>query len=194
MAKIWYYYSAAVAFLFLHCPAAQTVHVVGDTTGWIVPSDPNFYATWASSKTFHLNDRLSSLQSTGRHDVVEVPKESYDSCSADNKIGNTIETGPYNHTLNKTGNHYFICSIGQHCNGGQKLSVNVVSGSSTTPSNAPSPSSSSSPSPSSSSNPQLPPPRFCCSPCRWFFLDHSFLCFGKIGPLDHTHTEHKHHS
>ncbi|KAK4267554.1 hypothetical protein QN277_024321 [Acacia crassicarpa] len=164
MAKTWYYYSAAVAFLFLHCAAAQTVHVVGDTTRWIVPSDPNFYATWASSKTFHLNDVLSFEFTTGQHDVVEVPKESYDSCSDDNKIGNTIETGPYNHTLNKTGTHYFICSVGQHCNNGQKLTVNVVSGSSSTPSNAPSPSSSSSPSPSSSSNPQLPPPPGSAAP------------------------------
>ncbi|KAI9110267.1 hypothetical protein K1719_018709 [Acacia pycnantha] len=130
MAKTWYYYSAAVAFLFLHCATAQTVHVVGDTR-WIVLSDPNFYTTWASSKTFHLNDVLWFDFTTGEHDVVEVPKESYDSCSDSNKIGDTILTGPYDHTLNTTGNHYFICSIGNHCKNGQKFIVNFVSGSST---------------------------------------------------------------
>ncbi|KAI9110268.1 hypothetical protein K1719_018710 [Acacia pycnantha] len=184
MAKTWYYYSVAVAFLFLHCAAAQTVHVVGDdTTRWAVPNDPNFYTTWASSKTFHLDDVLSFEFTTNEHDVVEVPKESYDSCSESNKIGNKIVIGPYNHTLNTTGNHYFICSIGQHCNRGQKLTVNVISGSSTAPSNAPSPSSSSSPSPSSSSNPQPPPPPGSAAPpalaAGSFFITLSFV-LGKL--------------
>lgn len=62
---------------------------------------------------------------TGAHDVVQVPKESFDSCSSANPIGDTITTGPVNITLSKAGNHYYICTIGQHCQGGQKLAITV---------------------------------------------------------------------
>ncbi|XP_028779188.1 cucumber peeling cupredoxin-like isoform X2 [Neltuma alba] len=139
--------------LLLNCAAAQTVHVVGDTTGWTVPSDANFYATWASSKTFHLNDVLSFNFPTNVHDVVRVPKASFDACTSGNQIGATITAGPANVTLKETGTHYFICTVGQHCQGGQKLAVTVGSGSSPTPAGAP-----------SSSTPQIPSPRPSSAP------------------------------
>lgn len=63
---------------------------------------------------------------TNEHDVVQVPKASYDDCSDDNAIGNVITTGPANITLDTAGERYYICSIGRHCGAGQKLSITVV--------------------------------------------------------------------
>ncbi|KAK4267555.1 hypothetical protein QN277_024322 [Acacia crassicarpa] len=72
MAKTWYYYSAAVAFLFLHCAASQTMHFVGDATGqtvhlvgddtrWGVPPRPDFYSNWASSKISYPGEAAADL-------------------------------------------------------------------------------------------------------------------------------------
>ncbi|EXB67294.1 Blue copper protein [Morus notabilis] len=62
---------------------------------------------------------------TNAHDVVQVPKASYDSFNKDRAIGDPITKGPANVTLSTAGDLYFICSVGTHCQGGQKLAINV---------------------------------------------------------------------
>ncbi|KAF5466757.1 hypothetical protein F2P56_016659 [Juglans regia] len=117
-----------VAAVFLQCAEAQTVHVVGDSIGWTVPTGgASAYQTWAASKQFVVGDILSFNFVTNAHDVLQVPKESYDSCSSSNPIGDTITTGPVNITLSTAGTHYYICTLGRHCLSGQKLSVIVSS-------------------------------------------------------------------
>lgn len=59
------------------------------------------------------------------HDVLKVTKDSFDACNSNNAIGNVITTGPATVKLDTAGVHYFICTVGQHCFGGQKLSVTV---------------------------------------------------------------------
>ncbi|GMN50018.1 hypothetical protein TIFTF001_019191, partial [Ficus carica] len=109
---------------------AQTVHVVGDSTGWTVPQGgAAVYSTWASTQNFVVGDNLTFNFATNQHDVVQVPKESYDSCSSDNALGDPILNGPANVTLTTAGDHYFICSIGAHCQNGQKLAITAVSAS-----------------------------------------------------------------
>lgn len=40
---------------------AQTKHVVGDATGWTIPSNgASFYVNWASNKTFTVGDTLGN--------------------------------------------------------------------------------------------------------------------------------------
>ncbi|KAF5466755.1 hypothetical protein F2P56_016655 [Juglans regia] len=120
--------------LLLQCAAAQTVHVVGDSIGWSVPTGgASAYETWAASKQFVVGDILSFNFATNEHDVLQVPKESYDSCSSSNPIGDTITTGPVNITLSTAGTHYYICTIGRHCQSGQKLAVTVSGSSSAVP-------------------------------------------------------------
>ncbi|KAF5466750.1 hypothetical protein F2P56_016650 [Juglans regia] len=115
-----------VVVLLLQCAAAQTVHVVGDSIGWRVPTGgASAYETWAASKQFVVGDILLFNFATNEHDVLQVPKESYDSCSSSNPIGDTITTGPVNITLSTAGTHYYICTIGRHCQSGQKLAVTV---------------------------------------------------------------------
>ncbi|XP_050381909.1 umecyanin-like [Argentina anserina] len=122
-----------VAAVFLQNVAAQTAHVVGDTAGWNVPQNgAQQYVTWAASQTFVIGDSLIFNFATNAHDVVEVPKASFDSCSDDNEIGSTITTGPANVSLTSAGDHYYICTVGSHCQSGQKLAI-TVSSSATTP-------------------------------------------------------------
>ncbi|GFY96961.1 hypothetical protein Acr_11g0012670 [Actinidia rufa] len=149
-----------VAAVMLQCAIAQTVHVVGDNIGWTIPSNgAQGYITWASSKTFLVGDTLIFNFATNAHDVVQVPKASFDTCSDDNEIGNPITTGPANVTLTSAGDHYYICTFGTHCQAGQKLAITV----STTPGAAPpttpsTPTTPATPSPTSSTAPEACPP------------------------------------
>ncbi|CAK9185640.1 unnamed protein product [Ilex paraguariensis] len=114
------------AAAMLHCAAAQTVYVVGDSLGWTIPSNgAAAYTTWASGKTFMVGDTLTFNFLTNQHDVLQVPKASYDACISDNASGNPIMTGPANVSLNAAGDHYYICTFGDHCQNGQKLAITV---------------------------------------------------------------------
>ncbi|KAG7998048.1 hypothetical protein I3843_01G239300 [Carya illinoinensis] len=142
-----------IAAVFLQCAKAQTVHVVGDSIGWTVPTGgASSYQTWAASKQFVVGDILLFNFVTNAHDVLQVPKESYDSCSSSNPIGDIITTGPINVTLSTASTHYYICTVGRHCLSGQKISVTVSSSPSVVP-----PTSTSTP-PSTLTNPATPSP------------------------------------
>ncbi|KAL5825151.1 hypothetical protein ACOSQ3_021214 [Xanthoceras sorbifolium] len=119
--------SMVFAVVLLKSAAAQTVHVVGDSMGWVVPNNggAGVFETWAASKKFVVGDILTFNFGTGRHDVQQVPKASYDACTASNPIGTLITTGPANITLDSAGDHYYICTFSQHCQLGQKLSISV---------------------------------------------------------------------
>ncbi|XP_031129422.1 umecyanin-like [Ipomoea triloba] len=126
----------AVASALHNYREAQTVHAVGDTIGWIVPSDDAAaYSKWASADTFKVGDVLVFNFMTGKHDVLEVAKESFDACTTDKAIGSSLIDGPAHVILNTTGDHYYICTIGTQCKLGQKLAV-TVSGDSDGPSPA----------------------------------------------------------
>ncbi|KAM5578753.1 umecyanin-like [Rosa sericea] len=127
-----------VAAVFLQIVAAQTAHVVGGSVGWTIPQNgAQEYVTWASGQKFLVGDVLTFNFATNTHDVVEVPKASFDSCSSSNPIGSTITTGPANVTLASAGDHYYICTFGSHCQSGQKLAI-TVSASATSPGASPS--------------------------------------------------------
>jgi hypothetical protein len=66
------------------------------------------------------------------HDVATVTKAAFEACDKNNPLNSTT-TGPYNFPLTAVTEYYFICTIGQHCSGGQKLAVNVTAASSGTP-------------------------------------------------------------
>ncbi|XP_019255718.1 PREDICTED: cucumber peeling cupredoxin-like [Nicotiana attenuata] len=122
-------------------------HVVGDSSGWGIPSGgPSTYANWASQRTFRVGDTLVFNFATGAHDVAKVTKSAYDSCSSTGPV-TLITVGPANITLNSTGTEYFICTFGQHCSAGQKLAINVTASSTSSPSPAPSPATTPAPSP-----------------------------------------------
>lgn len=52
---------AVLAVALMDSAAAKTVHVVGDSMGWIIPTSggAGAYDTWAASKKFAVGDILS---------------------------------------------------------------------------------------------------------------------------------------
>ncbi|GAV82494.1 Cu_bind_like domain-containing protein [Cephalotus follicularis] len=119
------------SLLLLQGSTAQTVHVVGDGLGWVIP--PNgaaAYTTWAANKTFTVGDILVFNFATGRHDVAQVTKANFDSCNTNSPISLT-STSPANITLSAVGEHNYICNFTGHCSSGQKLAINVSASSST---------------------------------------------------------------
>ncbi|KAK9282189.1 hypothetical protein L1049_005101 [Liquidambar formosana] len=152
-----------VVAVMLQCAVAQTVHVVGDSMGWIIPpGGAAAYTTWASTKNFVVNDILTFNFSTNAHDVLEVPKASFDACTSANAIGTAFTNGPANITLTSAGEHYYICTFGQHCQNGQKLAITVSSSPGTIPpSGSPAPPTttpSGSPAPPTTTTPATPSP------------------------------------
>ncbi|KAL9151305.1 hypothetical protein ABFS82_11G044000 [Erythranthe guttata] len=119
--------------------AAAATYVVGDASGWMVPTGgPATYTTWASQYVFRVGDVLVFNFGTGIHDVARVTKDAFDTCTSTNPIAFTT-VGPASFTLNSTGPDYYTCTFGQHCSLGQKLSINVLPASSTTTTPTPSP-------------------------------------------------------
>ncbi|XP_041012336.1 mavicyanin-like [Juglans microcarpa x Juglans regia] len=104
-------------------------HIVGGSYGWRFPSaNISFYQDWARPRNFTAGDKLVFLYTTGMHSVVEVKKEDYDDCTQKNVI-KTYTNGPTIFELTKPGDHFFICGLSnQFCNGGQKLSIRVMNG------------------------------------------------------------------
>ncbi|CAH9125002.1 unnamed protein product [Cuscuta epithymum] len=107
---------------------------VGDGSGWIIPLSTNFYQTWAANKTFRVGDSLV-FNFTNIHNVAEVNKASFTSCSSSNSTPTTVS--PYRKTLTAPGEHFYICTVGTHCSLGQKLAINVTAAG--TPSSVPAP-------------------------------------------------------
>ncbi|KAL9255984.1 Umecyanin-like protein [Drosera capensis] len=122
--------------------SAQTVHVVGGSSGWINPSSSSVYSTWADTQTFNVGDILEFNFATNSHTVATVSQSDYTSCSTASPIS-IKTTGPANITV-AAGTTYFICTFTGHCGAGQKLAVTA---SSSTP---PPPAAASSPPPPSS--------------------------------------------
>ncbi|KAE8721150.1 glucan endo-1,3-beta-glucosidase 14-like [Hibiscus syriacus] len=138
-----------IAVVFVHFTTAQTVHVVGDDMGWTIPPNgATAYSNWAANKRFLVGDILVFNFTTNEHDVLRVPRASFDQCSDYNPIGNMLTNGPTNVTLNSTGEQYYICTLGRHCEVGQRLAITVLADSGS-PLPAPSPTTPTTPSPTS---------------------------------------------
>ncbi|KAI4315506.1 hypothetical protein L6164_028306 [Bauhinia variegata] len=103
---------------------STTNHVVGDAVGWNLPPNPTFYSNWAKKKVFRVGDILEFPYSPGLSNVVQVRKEDFDVCSMRSDIKQYYE-GNSKVTLDKSGDFYFFCSVGKHCEFGQKLHVTV---------------------------------------------------------------------
>lgn len=80
-----------------------------------------------SSNSFFFN--ASEFNWTATHNVLEVTtKTEYDSCVKTN--GTPNDTSPVTFNLTKNGTYYYICTIGSHCNSGQKVTIVVGNGNS----------------------------------------------------------------
>ncbi|XP_078176150.1 mavicyanin-like [Carex rostrata] len=128
MAKILLAVAAVVAVVEL---AMATNYTVGAPSGsWNLQTN---LTQWAESNTFHVGDVLNFSYNPSEHDVLEVTQANFDSCNTSNPIS-TYTDGNTVITLTEVGSRYFICGFTGHCSAGQKVQINVVSGSSTSPS------------------------------------------------------------
>ncbi|KAF1002877.1 umecyanin-like [Apium graveolens] len=118
---------------------AQKTHYVGGSTGWIIPTSPSAYSTWAASQTFTVGDTLVFNFTTGAHTAAEVTKAAYNACTTTKPLA-LWTTGPSSVKLNSSGTHYYICTFPSHCNPlGQKVAIPVMAATATTPASAPTP-------------------------------------------------------
>ncbi|KAG2642073.1 mavicyanin-like [Panicum virgatum] len=119
---------AAVMAAALVGMASAAVYNVGEPAGsWDLRTN---YGDWTASKRFHPGDQIVFRYSPQAHDVVEVSKADYDSCSTARPIA-THTSGNDAIALTSTGTRYFICGFTGHCDGGMKLQVEVVPGATT---------------------------------------------------------------
>ncbi|CAM0884271.1 unnamed protein product [Alopecurus aequalis] len=133
----------AVAAMVVLSNASAATYNVGEPAGaWDLGID---YGNWVSSKKFHPGDAIVFKYSPQAHDVLEVSKADYDSCSTASPI-TTLKTGNDVLTLSASGARYFICGFPGHCVAGMKITIDVVQGSSpSSPAPASGPSASNSP-------------------------------------------------
>ncbi|KAM0924095.1 hypothetical protein ACQ4PT_005089 [Festuca glaucescens] len=109
-----------------------------------------------SAATYNVGEPAGDIvfkYSPQAHDVLEVSKADYDSCSAASPI-TTLKTGNDVVPLPATGTRYFICGFTGHCSAGMKVTIDVVSASSPSTPSSPAPASG----PSASNSPPPPSP------------------------------------
>ncbi|KAK0599750.1 hypothetical protein LWI29_008234 [Acer saccharum] len=123
----------AVMALLESATTAATNYIVGDGFGWAVPlnNSINFYDDWVKNKTFQIGDSVI-FNWTGTHTATEVRKEYYGNCT---KSGTDFITPGLIINFKTNATRYFLCSIGTHCEQGQKVKFVIGDGgiSDTTP-------------------------------------------------------------
>ncbi|KAL5231264.1 hypothetical protein ABZP36_030040 [Zizania latifolia] len=113
----------AVVVAAAFATASGASYGVGEPSGsWDLQTN---YTAWASSINFQLGDQLVFKYSLEAHDVVEVTKASYLSCSASSPIS-ALRSGEDTIKLDRPGRRYFICGVPGHCDSGMKLQVRVA--------------------------------------------------------------------
>ncbi|KAF7019411.1 hypothetical protein CFC21_032587 [Triticum aestivum] len=102
----------AVAAMAIMSTASAAIYNVGEPgRAWDHGTN---YSTWASSRNFQPDDQIVFKYSPQAHDVLEVSKADYDSCSTATPIA-TLNSGNDVIALTVTGTRYFICGFPGHC-------------------------------------------------------------------------------
>ncbi|KAK4398032.1 hypothetical protein Sango_1278700 [Sesamum angolense] len=126
--------SLAAMAMMINLSMAANYTVGAPNGGWDQSTD---LTTWASSQTFLVGDNLI-FQYTTNHDVTEVSKPDFDSCSASNPLQPPHSGGLTLISLTSAGSRYFICGSAGHCLGGMKVQIDIFAASSPPPSTTPS--------------------------------------------------------
>ena len=104
--------------------AAATVHELQ----WVVPTSGSF-----PDVTINVGEMVKFISSSA-HDLVQVDAKNFEACKEDGgqmwstkSVFNTATPLPYFALMpSVAGTYYFICSIGGHCEAGQKVKVIVA--------------------------------------------------------------------
>ncbi|KAK9059363.1 hypothetical protein SSX86_021986 [Deinandra increscens subsp. villosa] len=99
---------------------------VGNLQSWNIPTsaDPKVYTNWPKKHTFKIGDSLLFLYPPSQDSVIQVTKESYNSCNLKNPIlymnnGNSL------FNITSPGVVYFTSGVSGHCEKSQKLEISV---------------------------------------------------------------------
>ncbi|CAL4927928.1 unnamed protein product [Urochloa decumbens] len=118
--------------------SSAVIYKVGDTSGWTILGNIN-YTDWTTKKNFKVGDIIEFKYPQGIHNVLEVNKADYDSCTNTTPIA-THTSGDDKIAIKRPGHRFFICGVPGHCAAGQKLNIRVLKQkSSEAPSKAPAP-------------------------------------------------------
>ncbi|TKV90656.1 hypothetical protein SEVIR_9G044500v4 [Setaria viridis] len=146
--------------LAMAATSSAVTYKVGDSSGWTILGNIN-YTDWTTKKNFHVGDIIEFVYPQGIHNVLEVTKDAYDSCSNSTPIA-THTSGDDKIAIKRPGHRFFICGVPGHCAAGQKVNIRVLKPrSSDAPSKAPAPAparSSAAASPSGGSEPSAASP------------------------------------
>ncbi|OVA17126.1 Plastocyanin-like [Macleaya cordata] len=108
----------------LECFDGVVEHRVGDSSLWSIPENKDFYYNWSINQSFHIGDTLVFEFQSEFHNVMQVSRREFDSCTAENPF-QEFRVGPATIPLIQEGVYYFICSFVNYCSLGQKLSITV---------------------------------------------------------------------
>lgn len=104
------------------------------TVTWAIPTTPQTVSVTAGAEV--------TFTWTGNHNVYKsANKADYDSCT---KTGGTMVApatsgGTWKTTLSMAGTYYYICEVGMHCAGGQKVAITVTAANNNGNANNPAP-------------------------------------------------------
>ncbi|PON92823.1 Cupredoxin [Trema orientale] len=105
---------------------------VGELDAWGIPTseNPQVYAKWSKYHTFKIGDSLLFLYPPSQDSVIQVSKQSYNSCNLKDPI---LYMGNGNSLFNITSEGEFFFTSGKpgHCEKGQKLYILVGNGTAT---------------------------------------------------------------
>ncbi|KAM7266876.1 hypothetical protein ACFE04_009042 [Oxalis oulophora] len=113
-----------VAISLLSGATTATQYTVGDDFGWNLPPNDTFYQTWANNKSFVVGDKLV-FQGTGQT-FADVSEEEYNNCTNPGLVIGVTTAVTYNFT--KPGAYYFVGTVDDNCQQGQKFEVKNVTG------------------------------------------------------------------
>ncbi|VVA98019.1 unnamed protein product [Arabis nemorensis] len=99
-----------------------TEHIVGDSNGWELFTN---YTTWTRGREFHVGDVLVFNYDGDQHNVMQVNSTAYADCGRDNYTSISTK-GNDTILISEVGELWFICGVGDHCENGQKLKINVA--------------------------------------------------------------------
>ncbi|PIN02956.1 hypothetical protein CDL12_24521 [Handroanthus impetiginosus] len=120
------FWCALLIILSIHGKVLCSTYQVGDLHGWGIPSssNPEVYTQWSKYHNFRIGDSLFFLYPPSQDSVIQVTRESYNSCNLKDPIlymnnGNSL------FNITTPGEFYFTSGVEGHCGKSQKLHVSV---------------------------------------------------------------------
>ncbi|KAI7753428.1 hypothetical protein M8C21_022815 [Ambrosia artemisiifolia] len=113
-------------FMLIESNVFAYQYQVGNLQAWNLPTstDPKVYTNWPKKLTFKIGDSLLFLYPPSQDSVIQVTKESYNTCNIKNPIL-YMDDGNSLFNITSPGVFYFTSGVSGHCEKSQKLQISV---------------------------------------------------------------------